>query len=518
MLGLHPLNAIFGAAPLQDPEPGPVDPKRLGSYLGALTRIGMYPLLCHPGTEEAWDLRTPKQKTVAEEAWEATEPAERLFSHDALSREGMASPKSVTLTAWMRRGLKALGHTDKDGPIDAIPNVSVNIAASRVVVVTMETAEDVTSFKEWAAQKSGDLMWRNEHRHVTVSGPEGRSQMWFSLPEDYPVVTNALPAEIRTPGPEGTRGSFLIRIHSAHVVVPGSQTDTGVYRAVGAAEEAPKWFLDHLESTAAQRLGWANSRYGTAASPDPAAREIAAWSAETTWSDIFNAAGGWTLTDTDPHGNETWSHRTGNRMTTYAPGNPVDPVSSAADSGARHWYPIHQGSTVQQIMDATGRDTLTRFELATLLFAGGDRAAGLAALRNGTLLPAVEDAAGVAAENTECAEGARHWAAAGTVTVVAAASDLGTLDVDETAAGPGTGIELTGDMASWAGLFDAVSTGSSDLVVVAGFDELATTLAQGAGQPVEAAAAWAWENLNTLATGAGVPVVIVSVLVPPTPR
>lgn len=560
MLGLHRLSALFGAAPLQDPDPAPVDPQDIVAYFRQLTVPveksggGLKLLFCHPGTDEPWDLRSKKQVTDAEEVWEELPQDQRPGSRASLAAEGMATDTSVTLSAWLKRALKTAGVAEdlKCGAVDGVPNLACNIGASRVVVVDAETPAAITEFKTWAARLSGDAMWRDPFQAMTVATPSGGGQFWFTLPgdgsrPDDPVITMANnPGHMRI---TGETASFTLLLHSTCVALPGSQTDAGVWRMIGEAMDAPQWLTQFITAQSASRIAGTQDRYTRLARFGEAP---VAWSNATSWDQVLGPSG-WHRDGTDRCECPVFTNAEAtHRITTHEHGCPVEPSGAQADSGARFWQAPPDGSAPAVLMDKLGRDTLDRLEMAAALYCGADLHAAVnaawtnpATLTGGVTAPppaaaeadaerpadqprdqaatqeverpaeqaAVQQPAQPSAQGTAPDEPtaepepqrAVSWAPAGTVTTISDPDALATLDVEMVSAGPGTGHPLDAQSDTWNALAQTAAGDGVDMIVVPRFDDLAASLGI---DPAEAAE-WILGNLTALSSGVNVAVTVV---------
>jgi hypothetical protein len=488
---------MFGAAPIQDEHPGPVDPATMVTYMRALVAGsesataggGLALLLCHPGTTDPWDLRTAAQRAESDEL-----RAAQGLDEDAPARvDEMSTSTAVSLSAWLRSALKKSGVAAnlKCGPVDGVPNLACDVAASRVIVLHAADDEGLAVMKNWLAERSGDPKWRDPAAHPTVTGPDGYS-VWFALPgdgssaSDPSISVGAVPAVMRI---AGESGGFTVKLHSTAGMVPGSQTDTGVWRVTGEAADAPEWLLAWISGEATRLLTAVGDRVSCAARYG---EQAAVWASSTSWEDIL-AAAGFSPTAEDVCGCDVLTTASGVTVTAHRAGCGVEPSNTPADAGARFWTTGALPGAVGELMERLGRDTLTPVELAAGLYFAGDVDAAVSAVQTSP------------ADLTGGVRGAadRAWGPAGVVTVVADASGLGTCDVVTVHGGPGTDNPLTADPATWTAL--ATAAEHADLVVVDDFPGLVAGIDGDPG----AVTAWARGNLDALASGLGIAVTVV---------
>lgn len=422
MLGLHALNAIFGAVSLNDP----VTPSSTKAYVKALTDQGVALFWTKPNSKTPWDLRTPKQIKDQEASWEAADPATRPRSKKSLSGVHMATDKPTIVNNWYARALKANGvdiKTQDSAPVDIVPNPAVNLGLSRCVVVDCDTAEELQAFRTWAAERSGDPRWN--YATPTVSTPgvvddngewkhKDGGHFWFTLPgfglsskkrEDraakrekrraqaFPGSPNGgLSAEdqaeeeadkgldmVHLPGSKRVNvgnSSFTVMIHSHYVLAPGSHRPEGWYRVQGPAMDIPKFLMDAIDDWRMAGIETTNERarkMARAGLPDEAVTQLQEWYEDTPWSDIL-VPHGWDQTGTDSCGCTIWG-RPGNRSsnksaTAHQPGCALENYVDSMDPPMVFWTD-NPGPEIEAKLAEVGGQTLSKLQVYSAFEAEG---------------------------------------------------------------------------------------------------------------------------------------------------
>lgn len=410
MLGLHPLNSLFGAVKNDEY----VDLSAYNAYLSSLATVGMHMFFTYPGAKNPWDLRTPKQKKDQAEAWENMDPDSRPCSKDNLSGVHMATDNATILRNWAKSAVKQRGHDPASGnliPVEDVPNIAVNLGTSRCVVVDCDTADELQAFRSWAAEVSGDNRWSWVEPTVTSPGTmddqgnwkhSNGGHFWFTLPgfgvsdkkrqnrtaerqraiesgkrlteqqvaeqqaDAFSLDMKALKGSIRIHHGDS---SFVVMLHSHYVLIPPSHRKEGWYTAKGPAFDMPQWFMSEL-------YGWtAQARQDRAARaerltrqglPAEALDELHDWYAETPWAD-FLLPHGWEQTGTDSScGCPVWG-RPGNRSsdksaTAHQVGCAMENYADSPDPPIMFWTD-NPGAEIEAKLADVGGKTLSKLQL-----------------------------------------------------------------------------------------------------------------------------------------------------------
>jgi hypothetical protein len=206
----------------------------------------------------------------------------------------------------------------------------------RLIVVDVDTPEEVTSFERWCEDRGLDVP------PMTVRSPGKKlngewahrdgGHYWFTVPED---MAGRLPT-----GPDGgvlKLAGFSVVWANRQVLIPPSTRVEGAYAYTGAPiRDCPEALLTAIEAHAAERATHAVQRLQARSGNGHA--DIDAWDARTSWGELLGLDD-WTDTGkVDQCGCPIWT----------APGDHASPKSATAhDAGcARYdtsdgWGPLH---------------------------------------------------------------------------------------------------------------------------------------------------------------------------------
>jgi hypothetical protein len=202
-------------------------------------------------------------------------------------------------------------------------NLGIEIGLSRMVLVDLDTAEQVEAFyHDWASETGEDT----SKMTPTVRTPgairedaggtpqwvhKDGGHVWFAVPEDVDLST--LPG----PGTFKAESGWVVFWKDRQALVPPSVRPEGVYHIVGQVELCPEWLLDRIQMAA---HSFQERKQQQAArvlhNNDP----IDQWAASIDWSEILDPDG-WIFTGVpDRCGCPQWTR----------PGNPAHNKSATA--------------------------------------------------------------------------------------------------------------------------------------------------------------------------------------------
>ena len=275
----------------------PKDGESLIALVSNAVREGFAIVLCRPGDKvPLCTLSEVQRKKANEEAKEAAFAlgdqnwAKRKHSCGLSHAMTVASvadgdPKKVRakVSAIIRRITKIEGE---------LPNIGVHLGLSRVLVVDMDTAAEVTGFKtEWLTQTNEVA---GSVPDMTVKSPGKRDvsgnwihkdggHFWFMLPDDVELPSGQ--TAIRD-----TSG-WVAMWGDHQVLVPPSVRSEGAYTIIGGSYRAPDWLIAKILHEAHSRM----KRVADHGELPDGTGDIDQWSASTSWADLL-IADGWTDT------------------------------------------------------------------------------------------------------------------------------------------------------------------------------------------------------------------------------
>lgn len=277
MLGVDRFVATFGATPAGDTDAI----VRVG--VGAV-RAGFAIVVDRPLTKiPMCVLNTRDAKRADEEAQQAAKEAGHprwdKIRHDCGLKHAITDDKKARTI---------LQRLTKDG---SAVNIGVELSASRMVVVDVDTPEESAAFlHDWDAQGLPPIS-------ITVQSPGVQNEKgewvhkdgghyWFELPEDVELPKGTGAMKIDVPG----IGGYSVMWADRQVLVPPSVRNEGPYRIVGQVNQLPGWLHDRIIVEVESRKVRAEQRINNLGDND-----LDQWSARTSWDEIL-APDGWELT------------------------------------------------------------------------------------------------------------------------------------------------------------------------------------------------------------------------------
>ena len=303
MLGLNDLNALLGAA-----SDTSTDEDSLIAYATKLGSVGgLSVMLCRPGSKLPWDTRTPAMRKSDAETWETLPEHLRPPSPEGMKGLHIATSASSRIRALIRAAYKKG---------EGMPNLAINVGRSRLVVIDVDTPEEVKSFRDWAAAHATSpeeaTMWQRLVPTVESPGTKddqgqwqhhGGGHFWIQLtPEDFDRVPFAdLPSDLTI---NYGNSHFSMFLGSRYVLVPPSRRAEGAYRARGPVTAAPPWLVDYLINVAEERSRTL-SRQVSHGLDEEAADELQSWYDAHPWSEFLTDLN-YSLSGTDSCGCPIW--------------------------------------------------------------------------------------------------------------------------------------------------------------------------------------------------------------------
>lgn len=276
--------AVFGAVPAGDETTNLVHQAR------AMIRNGFAVVLCKPGTKiPMCTLSSTEVKRADEEAQliARSEGATRWASitHPCGFKHALTDEK--TSDRVIARLIKSRGRL----------NLGIELRASRVVVVDVDTEFEMAAFKRDWEQETGSALPYG----MTVASPgvyadsgdgngswkhKNGGHYWFTLPEG--MVLPAIDGALKMPT------GWVIMWADRQVLVPPSVRQEGPYKLVGDAHEIPPWLLKKILGHMMERKARAEAKL--AADRERVARgdgtaSIDVWAASFPWADLLEPDG-----------------------------------------------------------------------------------------------------------------------------------------------------------------------------------------------------------------------------------
>lgn len=303
MLGLDEITAVIGAAAEAS------TPEGLTSYaVQAAKSAGLHIMLCQPGGKEPWDTRTPATRKQDAALWETLDPDMRPSTPEGMRGLHIATDNTPRLRALLRAAYK-----QRPGEL---PNLAINVGRSRLLVVDVDTPEEVQAFRDWASMRSASgeeaAMWQRLVPTVTSPGTKdaqgnwvhhGGGHFWLRLSDDdvANIAFSDLPADMTIHHGDS---KFSLFITNHYVLIPPSRRAEGAYRSTGPVVEVPPWMIEFLADTATQRRALA-ARDGSSDLSDEAQESLQDWYDATPWSTLLDDLN-YTVTGTDSCGCPIW--------------------------------------------------------------------------------------------------------------------------------------------------------------------------------------------------------------------
>lgn len=274
----------------------PGDEDGLVSVVSHAVREGFAIVLCKPGDKIPICILTERDKKTADgQAQEAS----RLLGDDNWAKRKHGCGIEHALTVDSLGGDPAKVRTKVGALIkrvgkryDGMLNVGVHLGLSRMMVVDMDTADQVRGFKTaWAKQAT-----RRTHDvpSMTVKSPGFKNQAcewvhkdgghyWFKIPDDV-----ELPA-----GQEAISdvSGYVILWGNHQVLVPPSVRKEGAYQIIGGSYQAEDWLIAKVLHEAKARIERVQKKGEL---PDGTG-DIDSWAASIPWNE-FLVPDGWTDT------------------------------------------------------------------------------------------------------------------------------------------------------------------------------------------------------------------------------
>lgn len=304
MIGSSTFTGIFGSVPAGNTDYTP----RLARFAAA---AGLAVVANKPGQKIPICTLTGRQartadKQVQEAARDAGHPRWQQQRHNCGLAHALTDPPTA------ERTIKRL--CSEVGPI----NLGVELGASRMVVVDLDTAAEQAAFGgEW------EQSCPDPYPGYTVLSPGvlGADQNWKH--KDGGHIWFTLPPDLELPNTIGTLtgdGGWVCSWARHQVLVPPSVRPEGPYTMVGSVHPLPSWLIDRImlaveswDHRKAAQLARRQSSNRTSSAIDD-------WSATTPWAEILEPDG-WV--DTGLHDNcscPVWT----------APGTHASPKSATA--------------------------------------------------------------------------------------------------------------------------------------------------------------------------------------------
>jgi hypothetical protein len=280
MIVSFPFAGLFGGVPAGQPD-------RVERIAVGAAKAGAAVVLVTPGQRKPLCPLTTRQIGIEDRKAqrEAKEAGDR---HWARKRHPCGIDHAFTDPAPLQRAIRRLAAMED--PI--VPNLGLELGASRMVVVDVDTAEQDAAFlADWATESGED----QSHRRPTVRSPgqvradggwthKDGGHYWFTLPPD-----------VELPGGQGVMkaaGGYTVMWSRCQVLVPPSSRPEGNYELQGDAEALPGWLVARVMLDVEGRRERVQRRLDTVldgGKPDEQ------WQAVTPWAELLEPDG-WTPT------------------------------------------------------------------------------------------------------------------------------------------------------------------------------------------------------------------------------
>lgn len=352
---------IFGLVPAGDPE-------RLTKIAVAAVKAGYAVVVDRPGQKIPMCTLTARQvhqadKAAQQAAADAGDPHAGRRRHPCGLHHALTD--AVAASRVLGRMVTQAGHV----------NLGLELGASRLVVVDVDTAEQHAAFlADWSQASGTDQGGRNP----TVRSPGARNlagdwvhkdggHYWFALPGD-----TVLPAH---PGVLTAGGGWAVMWAGRQVLIPPSVRPEGAYELLGTSEDAPFWLLDRIRRGAAE-----HSQRVDAGRMSGGSEAIDTWADKGFWGRRL-PADEWTPHAICQCGCPTWT----------APGEHASPKSATAHEvgctqyrtengwGPLHLWTDHPPDELAEWVRRTGSSTLTPLQYVAAVDHGGDVGAAMTA-------------------------------------------------------------------------------------------------------------------------------------------
>jgi hypothetical protein len=359
--------ACFGITPADDDD-------HLVEVARRATRHGFAIVPISPGRKEPLCTLTARQaKTADNKAREDAQTAgkrnwERI-RHDCGIAHAITDP--VVATRVIRRLITEYGRI----------NLGVEVGRSRMVLVDMDTAEEVAAFyRDWTTETGQDT----SQRAPTVRTPgavredvdgtprwvhRNGGHAWFAVPDS--IDLSSLPG----PGTFKAESGWVVFWKDRQALVPPSVRPEGAYQITGQVEPVPEWLLDRIQLVA---HSYEERKQQQAARVLHEGDPIDQWAAATDWAELLDPDG-WSCTGIpDRCGCPMWTR----------PGNPAHNKSATAhelgctrfETEIRGHGPLHLWTDEPPEFLLDAGKTLTKLDYVAWRDHGGNRAAAMAAL------------------------------------------------------------------------------------------------------------------------------------------
>lgn len=378
MLGSHPISAILGArisatSPTED----------LRAFVKGLTDVGLYVLLCKPGTKEPLDIRTPKQKQADNEAF-----AEATGMPGAEHPGGfhLATNDAARLRLYLNRFRKLHGNGGVDDDGGAIPvapvTFAIDVGRSGVIVVDCDTQAQRDAFCAWMVERSGNPHLMHALPTVLSPGVHNGTDWVHRDGGHYYFAVNGrdLPKSTGKMNVKHNGESFDVFWNNRYVLIPPSERKEGKYERIGpvmSLDENP-WLVSAIEEYVERSASRREESDRDSEFPPEVQEGLIAWYSRTPWSELLIPAG-WELTGKDTScGCEVWG-RPGGRSndksaTAHVLGCTRSEFSYSPDPPIHFWSSTPGREIERKLDDVNSRDrTLSKLQLfAALSFDGED--------------------------------------------------------------------------------------------------------------------------------------------------
>ncbi|MFI7042650.1 bifunctional DNA primase/polymerase [Microbispora rosea] len=255
----------------------------------ALIRAGLAVVICQPHSKKpACTLNSTQVKKADLEAQAKARAAGNRYWQKVRHYNSGDCGRGHAIT-----DVKELGHKRVKELLDNGANIAVLIGGgtTRVLVVDLDTAEQRSAFRASWERETGEEF--SEPMTVTSPGQMGTEvngepvwvhkdggHYWLTVPDDMEI-----PPEVDKYVGEG---GWVAYVRDAYALVPPSVRPEGAYRLTGGLLEAPRWLLNRLNATAAERRErQAKAKERLADGPG----DIDDWAAVTPWDELLEAAG-----------------------------------------------------------------------------------------------------------------------------------------------------------------------------------------------------------------------------------
>lgn len=342
MLGSRKLTALLGSAPDATADLG-----ALKAYTKALQGAGLALFPVVPGGKEPADCRTTQAKNK-----DIREAKEKGLPESSVMGLHMATTDSTVLARWLVK-------YRKDRADDTPVNLGMEVGRSRLIVVDVDTEDELNAWRTLWAEKSGEpnLAWVAP----TVSSPgvqdtngewihRGGGHFYFTLPEDVELPSS--PGYITPPADENG-ATFTIYWRDRYVLIPPSVRKEGGYWLSGTEHPAPAWLLEMIHERGTAMIARQEERATRMAARqeggdlDP----IESWGLGTPWAEVLEAAGWtpagrldkcsceiWTRPGSPANAKSATVHGDGCTDTRFDPANPPIHVwSDNVEGGLADW-------------------------------------------------------------------------------------------------------------------------------------------------------------------------------------